>query len=110
VLGTLRENKYEIILLGLSLLWTVGSVFASLTYPKGNWFCRSGAVMVLLAVIVDFHIGKLQQARDSSASVVAGVGVPVSGAFPIIKQHLAKAAHIFAILSTLIWGCGDLIA
>jgi hypothetical protein len=109
VLKVLKENKYEFALLGLAFLWVVGSFFASLACPKGNWFCRSGAVMVLLAVIVEFHLGNLQQAENSTASVVAGLGIPFSGDLPKIKQHLARAAHIFAIVGTLIWGYGDLL-
>ena len=110
MLKVLKENKYEIALLGLALLWVVGSFIASLACPKGNWFSRSGAVMVLLAVIVEFHLGKLQQAENSTASVVAGFGVPFPGDLPIVKQRLATAAHIFAISGTLIWGYGDFLA
>ncbi|MDD2319358.1 MAG: hypothetical protein PHO83_04825 [Geobacteraceae bacterium] len=109
MLKVLKENRYEFALLGLALLWVGGSLLASLAWPKGNWFCRSGAVMVLLAVIVEFHLGNLQQAENSNASVIAGLGIPVSGDLPKIKQHLAKAAHIFAISGTLIWGYGDLL-
>lgn len=110
MLSTLKKNCYEFILLTLALLWVIGSFFASITDPKGNWFSRSGAVMVLLAVIVEFYLGNLQQKKNSSASITAGLGIPMSGDLPTIKQYFAKTAHAFAILGTLIWGYGDLIA
>jgi hypothetical protein len=109
VLSTFKKNMYELILLALAFLWVVGSFFASIPNPNGNWFCRSGAVMVLLAVIVEFHLGNLQQKESSSAPIVAGLGIPMSGDLPRIKQQFAKAAHTFAMLGTLIWGYGDLI-
>lgn len=110
VLNTFKKNKFEITWLGLAFLCVIISIVVSLAWPQGNWFCRSGAVMVLLSVIVEFHLGKLQQESNTSAIQIAGVvGVPYSGDLPLIKQYLAKTAHIFVIMGTLIWGYGDLI-
>lgn len=109
MLETFKENKYEFLLLVLAILWVVCSFLLSLAYPKGNWFCRSGAVMILLAVCVEFHLGKLQQSSNSRAAIVAGLGVPSSSDLPKIKRRFAITAHVFAILGTLIWGYGDLI-
>ncbi|TDT36529.1 hypothetical protein DES49_3104 [Halospina denitrificans] len=66
--------------------------------------------MVLLSLFVEFRIGKAQQSKTSSASVAAGLGVPMGSQLPIIKQRIAKAALWFAVLGTLIWGYGDLLA
>lgn len=65
--------------------------------------------MVLLAVMVEFHIGKLQQAENSDASLMAALEIPLTGDLGKDKQILSKCAHVFAILGTLIWGYGDLI-
>lgn len=105
-----RSDVTEILILALAVLWVVGSLVASLVNPQGNWFCRSGAIMVLLSLFVEFRIGKAQQSKTSSASVAAGLGIPMGSDLPIIKQRIAKVSLWFAVLGTLIWGYGDLLA
>lgn len=105
----LKEDCYELSLIILAVVWTAGSFIASIFFPTGNWFCRSGAVMVLLAVMVDYRIGNLQKTHISNASIIAGLGIPSSSRLPKNKQILSKGAHILAIIGTLIWGYGDLI-
>lgn len=105
-----RSDKTEILILALAVFWVAGSFAASLVHPEGNWFCRSGAVMVLLSLFVEFRIGKAQQSQTSSASVAAGLGIPTGSDLPVIKQRIAKAALWFAVLGTLVWGYGDLLA
>ena len=68
----IKEDWYELSLIIVAVVWTAGSLIASILFPTGNWFCRSGAVMVLLAVMVDFNIGNLQQTHISNASIIAG--------------------------------------
>ena len=105
-----NSDKIEILILVLAVIWVVLSFVASLIDKEGNWFCRSGAVMVLLSLFVDFRIAKAQQSKASFASVTAGLGIPMASNLPIFKQRIAKAALWFAVLGTLIWGYGDLLA
>jgi hypothetical protein len=104
----IQENKYELILLAAAYLWVGVSVVISARFPVGNWFSRSGAILVLLSVIVEFRIGNLQQASNSRAAIVAGLGVPSSSDLPRLTQRLLFFAHISAILGTILWGYGDL--
>ena len=112
MLGTLdKYDKAYIFMLGLALLFTTCSFGASLLHPEGNWFSRSGAVMVLLALFVEFRIGTAQQEANSDATFIAGfANLPMSGDLPLAKQIIAKTALWVAIFGTLIWGYGDLLA
>jgi hypothetical protein len=104
------SDKTEILILALAVFWVACSFTVTLMYPEGNWFGRSGAVMVLLSLFVEFRIGKAQQSNVSSASVAAGLGIPIGSDLPVTKQRIARTALWFAVLGTLIWGYGDLIA
>jgi len=115
--SSIKENKdrafmkdnLEILFLAIALLWVLGSIYASLIYPEGNWFCRSGAIMVLLAAIVEFRLGIFLNKEISDASDFSAIGSVALINYPKRKQQIGTTAHIFAIFGTLIWEYGDLI-
>lgn len=105
----LKESLIEVLLLSVAFLIVTISISFTLVDCEGNWFARSGSIMVMCAVMTDFRIGKLQQDKNSSASVVSGLGIPMPSDLPKSKQLLLYIANMFAILGTLIWGYGDLV-
>lgn len=106
-------NKYklyawEIFLLTIAIL----TVLISFIYDNDEklWFMRSGSIMVLLAVIVEYKLNQKALKninRKSKMSAVSGFPVNLLNS----KEHnrIAIFTHTFAILGTLIWGYGDLI-
>lgn len=79
------------------------------TGTDGSWFARSGAIMVLLAVIAEFQVNA---ARESS--VETSSFVKIEDRAVVVKRELspryntlAKIAHIEIVLGTVVWGYGD---
>lgn len=103
-----KENLFETLFLLGAFFVVVMSIPLSIIDSEGNWFCRSGSIMVLFSVIAGFRLGVLQQKENSSASIAAGLGIPMPSDLSASKQSLGKIANGFSILGTLIWGYGDM--
>jgi hypothetical protein len=99
--------RKEISLLLIGVLWSVFSYFFTLYGEPDIWFTRSGAVLVLMAVIVEFRLGIIQQRNSSRSTVVAGLGIPNSSRSPSENKNVAAVAHVLAVTGTLIWAYGD---
>jgi hypothetical protein len=76
--------------------------------PLGIWFQRSGSIVVILAVGLEYNLLKLQS------------NVTISGMLKTVEKHQIKnytplykglqlIAAVLAIVGTLIWGYGDLV-
>lgn len=88
------------------------SFWISTISSEFHWFARSGSLMVLLAVVVEFRNLNLQQLlNDNSARIsrnVSGILRPTKQ--PYFRQVLINVAHILVVIGTIIWGYGDLLA
>jgi len=74
------------------------------------WFARSGAVMVLLAVIVEYRLNNEVVKKISNTIQTAILTkLPITVSIQKERKLIAKITHSFVILGTLIWGYGDLI-
>lgn len=104
-----KENLFETIFLFGAFMVVAMSIPLTIIDPVGNWFCRSGSIMVLFSVIAGFRLGILQQQENSSASVAAGLGIPMPSDLSAAKKLLSQIANWFAILGTLILGYGDVL-
>tara|TARA_R100000501_G_C2547623_1_gene63670 strand:- start:9 stop:284 length:276 start_codon:yes stop_codon:yes gene_type:complete len=89
-------------------------VFATISafvpiYPgeesQGTWFQRSGAVVVLLGVWVEFKLFPLSTYFDKSAYAVP-VKLPTS--YHLAYKYLSTTTIFLVITGTIIWGYGDL--
>lgn len=101
--------SYEIILLLLGFFWVVLSFFYSFNNEASTWFARSGAIMVLFAVIAEYLLSnKLLKAIDD-ASTLAGLGIPAGPEISTEQKYVSLAAHAFVVCGTVIWGYGDLL-
>lgn len=105
-----KELKIEIILLLIAFLWVLFSYFISFTDSQGSWFARSGAIMVLLAVIVEFRFNnEVVRKISSTIQIAVKMKLPVGVGIQKEKIYISRTAHAFVIVGTLIWGYGDLI-
>jgi len=96
------------------LLFAVGTVAVSLyltsQFPDKNLFERSGSLVVLFAVIVEFRNFNLQQHINDKAAVSSGglIGILIPTKQPRIRQFIIYTAHMFIIIGTVIWGYGGI--
>lgn len=104
-----KESLFETILLSGAFLVVAMSIPFTIIDPVGNWFCRSSSIMVLFSVIAGFRLSILQQQKNSSASVAAGLGIPMPSNLSAAKKLLSQIANWFAVLGTSIWGYGDIL-
>ncbi|MAC84358.1 MAG: hypothetical protein CL624_09510 [Arcobacter sp.] len=69
-----KKYKVEIIILLISFVFVICSFIASMIADKDTivWFARSGSIMVLLAVIVEYRLHN-QTIQSISRKVIASV-------------------------------------
>lgn len=79
--------------------------------PDADWFRRSGSIMILLAVIVEYQNATLQQRINEKATL--GSGTVGGGVAPLDQPHyrrwLVNIAHFTIIVGTMIAGYGDIL-
>ena len=105
----LFSNLIDSILLLIALAWGVCSFIFAYNTNNGGWFSRSGSVIVLICVIVEFRLGNLRQLGFNDAIKAFEHDILISGQLPETKKLICWLAHLQVIIGTLIWGYGDLL-
>jgi hypothetical protein len=106
-----KRSGYDLLMIVFAYLIVTVSVYISFLWSEPHWFSRSGSIMVLLAVMVEYHNFKVQQkinekATEGSGTIGGGVGKIGQ---PKYRQLLSGFTHFTIVLGTLIWGYGDLL-
>ena len=105
-----KNLKIEIILLLGAFTWIIFSYFYSFGTKPETWFARSGSIMVLLSVIVEYKLAVLQQNKINRAIQKSSyIGMPARSKLSKEYNYISTVTHVFVILGTLIWGYGDLL-
>ena len=99
----------EITLLLVAFSWLVFSYFISLGGAPDIWFARSGAILVLAAVVTEYRLSTKQQKNISRATVVAGMGIPNSSNVPQANKFVGFFSYFLAVLGTVVWAYGDIL-
>lgn len=98
--------------MALAILVSLSSVAGDYFYGSWNWFARSGAIVVLLAVVVEYrtnsHIYEDVQRAQFHQSII-DLSVPIKAKPTKKRMRISIAAHVLVFLGTLIWGYGDLV-
>ncbi|TMU24513.1 hypothetical protein E0L35_09705 [Halomonas sp. ATBC28] len=107
-----RSYKIEWAVLACAVLVALVSVAADYFYDSWNWFARSGAIVVLLAAVVEYRIynhiyDDVQRAQFQQTKI--DLSVPIKAKPTKERRRVSVAAHVLVILGTVIWGYGDLI-
>ncbi|ENK2930214.1 hypothetical protein AB3D11_004316 [Vibrio vulnificus] len=121
-----KKYKTEWLLLLAAIIFAAISVACDLKSPEDTtWFARSGSIVVLLAVIVEFRLSSyiyedvLKAAQDSakkrgvkvSANSIVQANIDarktVKPEAPKSRKVLSIFAHILVVTGTVIWGYGD---
>lgn len=103
-----RQYLLDSALVFLGLIAILISAYVSYILSEGAWFQRSGALLVLFSVILEFR--QAQAAQVESAKSVSAQGRPLGLKKPLPTAR--KLMHWYAIgaivLGTIVWGYGDL--
>ncbi|WP_199450047.1 hypothetical protein [Vibrio harveyi] len=121
-----QTYKTEWLLLLAAIIFAAISVVCDFKSPEDTtWFARSGSIVVLLAVIVEFRLSSyiyedvLKAAQDSakkrgvkvSANPIVQANIDarktVKPEVPKSRKILSICAHILVVTGTVIWGYGD---
>lgn len=106
-----KQTKCDLIVLTGAYLILFSSLFFSVCLREAHWFARSGSVMVLLAVFVEYKNFIVQskiysRATEGAGAINGGVG-PINQ--PKYRQILTRLAHFTVAFGTFVWGYGDLL-
>ena len=95
------------VVLGLTSVFV--SFVASFVSGDGHWFQRSGSLLVLFSVVLEFR--QTQMARPSASKDVFVNGQPtaISRNTPAFRKCLHYYALLAIVIGTVIWGYGDLL-
>ena len=121
------KYKVEWSILFVAVLFTLLSVFVDLQIVESTtWFARSGSIVVLLSVIVEFRLSSyiyvdvLHAARESARKsgfkvsdnpiVQANIKAiqTIKPEVPKSRKVLSVISHMLVIIGTIIWGYGDI--
>lgn len=107
-----RATKFEVGVVLSGIAAAVISFGVSFQKCDFSWFGRSGALVVMCAVIAEFTNIRVQQFINERATRGAGAlgGGVGSLEQPKFRQNWSMITHIVGVLGTLIWGYGDLIS
>ena len=109
---THREYKVEWLLIGLAVLLAIVSMVLDCNVQGNSFFSRSGSLVVLLAVIVEFKISShvyedIQRAQFQQEIIKPAI--PIKAKRPENRKRVLYAAHILLVTGTIIWGYADLV-
>ncbi|MBD3895682.1 hypothetical protein IEI94_07430 [Halomonas sp. ML-15] len=105
-----RDTLIEAGLMGLALLPTLVSFYISLVTGDGHWFQRSGALMVLFSVGVEYHRKHLMSCQYLSLSeTTEGVSTRMARIIIRFWRAVPFACYFAIVVGTLIWSYGDLL-
>lgn len=106
-LKSIKKLWIEIIVLSIALTWFFISFYLQSICPDKEWVGRSGAILALGGVIVEFRLAKFIYEDIHRANFLnkqIELYVPFKPRVPKERKWVARFAHLFVIAGTLIWG------
>ena len=101
--------EYVCLFFGYSTLiaFFIFSIFQS----DGTWFARSGSLGVIFGAILEYNFAYQQQLLNKEIGQKLGVWVnnPIDYSDTINQKIIKALTHVLLVISTIIWGYGDLI-
>jgi hypothetical protein len=104
----LSKQVVEVILLVVACSWSFFSFYNSFGLDPHLFFARSGAVVVLLAVIVQYRLNRDNYILLHNIFVLKNQGYKVTPVIPRRHHIVAVTSHALVIIGTVIWGYGDI--
>jgi hypothetical protein len=99
----------EALLMMMAVVPVLISAYVSLVTGEGHWFQRSGALMVLFSIGVEYH--RKHVIRCLETNEVSPLGSPHPMAKVILRfwQSIPYVCYMAIVVGTLIWAYGDLV-
>ena len=95
--GLLHDSHVvELVLALLAMGSPMVSLVVSLETGSGEWFQRSGSLMVLFSVAVEYRRRHLKPVRQAAGGW-------------LFRRQIPWVCYASILLGTLIWGYGDLL-
>lgn len=109
VMPSRGDYAIELILMLLAMVPVLVSAYASIQTGDGHWFQRSGALMVLFAVAVEYH--RTRMLRRPNRGGVTAAGVPTNSPYAVVRlwRSLPYVCYLAIFAGTIIWSYGDLL-
>ena len=85
------------------------SFLFSLASGNGEWFQRSGSLLVLFSVLVEIRQALRNQPYPRSSVTSGGNPVMTQAPISVVSKWLHWIARSGIVLGTAIWGYGDLV-
>ena len=101
----------DIILLGVAYGILSISLWFSWVFNDGQWLQRSGSLVVIFGVILEYKFFVTQQKLNEVAqeSTKRYGAQPERYRLPKSKRVISGLTHFTVVLGTLLWGYGDLL-
>ena len=97
----------DLALIAFESLALAVSLGFNITLREGEWFQRSGAIVVLISVILEIRQSMAKQPQ-ATASTINGNPVMTEPDIPTVRKLFHWIAWVGIVIGTLIWGYGDL--
>ena len=101
--------EYALLIIGYATL--VFFFFFSSFQSDGMWFARSGSLGVIFGAILEYNFAYQQQQLNQEIGHKLGVwnDNPIDYSDTKFQKVVKAFSHILLVLSTVIWGYGDLL-
>ncbi len=113
-----RENTknnlwFSVFIIAVAILVPVFSIFFSYLRPANDtpaeWFQRSGAIVVVLALWVELHNNTIGVFLNSVGDDFTGYICILQKEFKARYVCIVRMGFIVAVLGSVIWGYGDVL-
>jgi len=107
----IREYWIDILFTLLAVIPVCVSLYIDINTIENEyyWFQRSGSIMVLFAVALDFEQSKYTKTKESSSLMIEGKPAIIGQVLSITRVYIQRFSIVLIVLGTAIWGYGDLL-
>ena len=98
----------DLALIAIETFALVASLWLSVTLREGEWFQRSGAIVVLISVLLEIRQSIAKQPQANPKISAGGNPVMTAQHIPTVRKWLHRIAWGGIVIGTSIWGYGDL--
>ncbi|WP_290648376.1 hypothetical protein [Aquisalimonas sp.] len=106
---TSRDYAIEIVFMGLAMLPVIVSAYVSIVTGDGQWFQRSGSLMVLFSVAVEYHRSMVARRAGIMDGTVEAEWGPSPRRHILDWRSIPYICYAAILMGTLIWAYGDLL-
>lgn len=103
-----RDSVVELVLMALAAGPVMVSLWASMATGDGQWFQRSGALMVLFSVAVEYHRRRMAQRGTLPDAEPGRATALMPGMLVRFWRSIPYICYVAILLGTVIWAYGDL--